>query len=296
MFWKGHPSFLEQTQLDVLFRPSEASGGQDPAGSVADGVAWSPSSIQPVDEVEPIRHSECSEKREGARGEGDEASRSDATKGVFAFRGGAGSRPQASCETSRSFGHVGRGRRDVPDHQDSSSEGRGPGPGTPNYRADQGHQDVCSSAGNKRRSSRPRRRRRVLSSAQTEQVEQEAPLADGERRLQALLAKERFCRRRSQFHSLQSHRTSRQSSAGCKGIIDSLEQELAHLRCGERLSHTLPDDDDMVADLPHKKAKVGSRTPAVVSGCAPRTPLAITGGHGQSPDCGIHRPYKATPV
>ena len=28
------------------------SGGQDPAGSVADGVAWSPSSIQPVDEVE----------------------------------------------------------------------------------------------------------------------------------------------------------------------------------------------------------------------------------------------------
>ena len=104
------------------------------------GRVWSPSSIQPVDEVEPIRHSECSEKQEGARGEGDEASRSDfeATKGVFASRG-AGSRPQASCE---SFGHVGRGRRDVPDHQGSSSEGRGPGPGTTNFRADQDHQDV----------------------------------------------------------------------------------------------------------------------------------------------------------
>ena len=63
------------------------SGGQDPAGSVADGVAWSPSSIQPVDDVEPIRHSECSEN---VRGEGYEASRSDfdATKGVFVSRGG----------------------------------------------------------------------------------------------------------------------------------------------------------------------------------------------------------------
>ena len=58
------------------------------------------------------------------------------------------------------------------------------------------------------------------------------------------------------------------------------------------LSHTFPDDDDdMVADLHHKKTKVGSQTPAVISGCAPRTPLAITGGHGQ-----IHRPYNATPV
>ena len=63
------------------------SGGQA-AGSVADCVAWSPSSIQPCGEVEPIRHSECSEKHEGARGEGDEASRSDfdATKGVFCLQ------------------------------------------------------------------------------------------------------------------------------------------------------------------------------------------------------------------
>ena len=136
----------------------------------------------------------------------------------------------------------------------------------------------------------------VLFRAQTEQVEQEAFLADGERRLEALLAKEMVLP--SPFTVPQPAITPNVQAefSRLQGIIDSLQQELAHLRCGERLSHTLPDDDDMVADLPHKKTKVGSQTPAVFSGCAPRTHLAITGGHGQSPDCGIHRPYNATPV
>ena len=153
------------------------SGGQDPAGSVADGVAWSPSSIQSVDEVEPIRHSECSENHEGARGEGDEATRSDfnATEGVFASRGGAGSRPQASCETPRSFGHVGRGGRDVPDHQGSSSE----------------HQDVYQPETKEGRADPVGDREGEGGRAQTEQVEQQALLANGERRLEALLAKEK---------------------------------------------------------------------------------------------------------
>ena len=137
----------------------------------------------------------------------------------------------------------------------------------------------------------------VLSRAQTEQVEQEALLADGVRRLEALLAKEKVLP--SPFTVPQPAITPNVQAefSRLQGIIDSLQQELAHLRCGERLSHTLRDDDDyMVADLHHKKTKVGSQTPAVISGCAPRIPLAITGGHGQSPDCGIHRPYNATSV
>ena len=137
----------------------------------------------------------------------------------------------------------------------------------------------------------------ALSRAQTEQVEQEALLADGERRLEALLVKEKVLP--SPFTVPQPAITPNVQAefSRLQGIIDSLQQELARLRCGEHLSHTLPDDDDdMVADLPHKKTKVGPQTPPVISGCAPRTPLAITGGHGQSPDCGIHRPYNATPV
>ena len=117
------------------------SGGQDPAGCVADGVAWSPSSIQPVDEVEPIRHSECSEKHEGARGEGEA---STPPRGVFASRGGARSRPQASCEISCSFGHVGRQLfkrpRSRPRNDQFPSRSGSP---------------RCSSAENKRGSSRP---------------------------------------------------------------------------------------------------------------------------------------------
>ena len=108
---------------------------------------------------------------------------------------------------------------------------------------------------------------------------------DGERRLEALLAKEEVLP--SPFTVPQPAITPNVQAefSRLQGIIDSVQQELAHLQCAERLSHTLPDDDDddMVADLPHKKTKVGSQTPAVISGCAPRTPLAITGGHGQSP-------------
>ena len=134
--------------------------------------------------------------------------------------------------------------------------------------------------------------REALTRAQTEQVEQEALLADGERRFEALLGKEKVLP--SPFTVPQPAITPNVQAefSRLQGIIDSLHQRTR----GEHLSHTLPDDDDMVADLPHKKTKVGPQTAPVISGCAPRTPLAITGGHGQSPDCGIHRPYNATPV
>ena len=101
-----------------------------------------------------------------------------------------------------------------------------------------------------------------LSRAQTEQVEQEALSADGERRLEALLAKEKVLP--SPFTVPQPAITPNvQAEFSRLQGIDSLQQELAHLRCGEHLSHTLPDDDDdMVADLPHKKTKVGPQTPS----------------------------------
>ena len=112
----------------------------------------------------------------------------------------------------------------------------------------------------------------ALSRAQTEQVEQEALLADGERRLEALLAKDKVLLSPFTVPQLAITPNVQAEFSRLQGIIDSLQQELAHLRCGEHLSHTLPDDDDdMVADLPHKKTKVGRQTPPVISGCAPRT-------------------------
>ena len=66
-------------------------------------------------------------------------------------------------------------------------------------------------------------------------------------------------------------------------IIDGLQRELANLRCGQfPRSILVEDDEDMVADLPHKKSIVGPRIPLALTFGAPRTPIAITGDRGQS--------------
>ena len=63
------PVWLVERRGGIVVEESTlGSGGQDPAGNVADGVAWSPSSIQPVDEVEPIRHSRMFRKQDDRRG------------------------------------------------------------------------------------------------------------------------------------------------------------------------------------------------------------------------------------
>ena len=222
------------------------SGGQDPAGSVADGVAWSPSSIQPVDDVEPIRHSECSEKHEGARGEGDEATRSDfdATKGVFASRGGAGSRPQASCETRAVLDTLGEDDETYPTIKAALQKTEVQAQERPISEQTRITKMFISRKQKKVEQTRleTEKTKEVLSRAQTEQVEQEALSADGERMLEALHAKEKVL---PPFTIPQPSITPNVQAefSRLQGIIDSVQQELAHLRCGERLSHTLPDDD-----------------------------------------------------
>ena len=60
-------------------------------------------------------------------------------------------------------------------------------------------------------------------------------------------------------------------------------EEISQLRVGVVRSTAMDEDDDnAVADLPHKKSRVSPVTPlAVTGGSAPQTLPAITGGHRQ---------------
>ena len=84
--------------------------------------------------------------------------------------------------------------------------------------------------------------------AQTEQVEQEELLADGERKFRREGSAIMACNYTEHPGRVQQVARDYRQSAARTGT-PSVE---------ERLSHTLP-DDDMVADLPHKKTKVGSQ-------------------------------------
>ena len=113
------------------------------------------------------------------------------------------------------------------------------------------------------------------------QEKEEGLLAEGERRLEQSFAEERATP--SPFTAppgLPVVPTVSAEVSRLLAIIDSLQEEMSHLRVGVvRSTATDEDDDDAVADLPHKKSRV---TPSVITGGrAPQTPPAITGGDGQ---------------
>ena len=102
----------------------------------------------------------------------------------------------------------------------------------------------------------PERAKEALADAIASQEKEEGLLIEGERRLEALLAEERTIP--SPFVAPPAIPV---SSTVCN-------RRFAQLRGVPIRSTVMDDDDDVEADLPHKKSRV-----------APRTPLAITGGH-----------------
>ena len=114
--------------------------------------------------------------------------------------------------------------------------------------------------------------RDTLASALADPEQQEALLADGERRLAEFKIEEKAVPSPfkvdpphippevEEFHRLQD-------------TIVGLQQEFAKLRARQSDPTMIDeDDDDAMIGLPHKKSKVG-----------PSTPLAITSGHAQNP-------------
>ena len=69
--------------------------------------------------------------------------------------------------------------------------------------------------------------------------------------------------------------------------IVRLQRELSSLLSVDPVDPTVDDGESLVADLPHKKSRVGPTTPLGTSTGVPRTPLAITGGHAQG-SSGLH--------
>ena len=91
------------------------------------------------------------------------------------------------------------------------------------------------------------------------------------------------------FDTFSIHRTARTCRSHRHGrgdrlqaLVDSWQQELAQLR-GDPIRSTAMDDDDVEADLPHKKSRVGPFAQlAITGGVAPKTPLAVTGVRAQN--------------
>ena len=98
--------------------------------------------------------------------------------------------------------------------------------------------------------------REVLAESLAAQEKEEALLADGERRLAELVLKEKATPSPFAAPPPVGPEVSSELSR-MQGIIDNLQRELARLRSVEPLNPTAEDDESMVADLPHKKSRVG---------------------------------------
>ena len=109
--------------------------------------------------------------------------------------------------------------------------------------------------------------RDTLASAIADLEQQEALLADGERRLAGLKVKETAVP--SPF-KVDPPLAPEEEFKRLQETIVGLQQELAKLRVRQSNPTMVDEDDDVVLGLPHKKTKVG-----------PSTPLAITTGHAQ---------------
>ena len=125
--------------------------------------------------------------------------------------------------------------------------------------------------------------REALAEAVASQEKEEGLLAGRERRLDQLLAEERATPPFTAPPGLPVVPTVSAEVSRLQAIIDSLQDEMSQLRVGVVRSTAMDDDDDdAVADLPHKKSRVSPVSPLdITGGRAPQTPPAITGGHGQ---------------
>ena len=111
--------------------------------------------------------------------------------------------------------------------------------------------------------------RDTLASAIADQEQQEALLAEGERRLAELKVAEMAVP--SPFKVDPPLAPAEEEFKRLQETIVGLQQELAKLRVRQSNPTMVDEDDgDVLLGLPHKKTKVG-----------PSTPLAITSGHAQ---------------
>ena len=130
------------------------------------------------------------------------------------------------------------------------------------------------------------RAKEALAVAVADQEQQEVLLTDGQRRLAELQQEEKAMP--SPFKLDPQHVVP--DVAEFKRMQDTiirLQRELASLRSVDSVDPTVDDDESLVVDLPHKKSRVGPTTLLGTSMGVPRTPLAITGGHGQG-SSGLH--------
>ena len=98
------------------------------------------------------------------------------------------------------------------------------------------------------------------------QEKEEALLPDGERRLAELVSQKKAI---PSFFAAPSAPVGPEVSSELgrmQGIIDNLQRELAGLRAIEPLIPAAEDDESMVADLPHKKFRIGPTTPRGFNG------------------------------
>ena len=117
---------------------------------------------------------------------------------------------------------------------------------------------------------------------------EEALLADGERRLAELILEEKATPSPFAAPPPVGPEVSSELSR-MQGIIANLQRKLARLRSVDPVNPTVEDDESMVADVPHKKSRVCPATPMAIARIgAPRTPLAIMGGHAQGSSDGLH--------
>ena len=120
--------------------------------------------------------------------------------------------------------------------------------------------------------------RTALTEVVAAQEEQERLFADGERRLEEFLLKERTTPSPFSVPPVPNVSDVQAEVARMQGIIDRLQED-DEVRSGRRDGDA--DDEDLVAGLPHKKSRVGSSTPhGLNGGRAPTTPLA--GGHASA--------------
>ena len=130
--------------------------------------------------------------------------------------------------------------------------------------------------------------REVLAETLVAQEKEEALLADGERRLAELILDEKAIPSPFAAPPPVGPKVSSELSR-MQGIIANLQRELARFRSVDPVNPTVEDEESMVADLPHKKSRVCPATPMAIAGIgAPRTPLAIMGGHAQGSNDGLH--------
>ena len=118
------------------------------------------------------------------------------------------------------------------------------------------------------------------------QEKEETLWADKERRLAELVLEEKAAPSPSTVQAQSVGPDVSAELSRMQGIIDNLQGELARLCAVAPLDPTADVNESMVSHLPHKKSRVAQPRLATTRG-APRTPLAVTGGHAQDSSSGF---------